>query len=91
MTTNQQQSQTAQRQMLQRSRQRLIQVFDQRVSSLVEDGYRIRHMYSGDTLLLCRLHHMANGNDIIVKAFPLAMTIVQLTNHVQTHYEQIKF
>lgn len=69
---------------------RMIADYEERRNSLLLDGYRLRH----ETILMdgviCRLHHMSNGNDIIISA--LKNILIQKTNHVITHsqiYENI--
>lgn len=69
---------------------RMIADYEERRNSLLSDGYRLRH----ETILMdgviCRLHHMSNGNDIIISA--LKNILIQKTNHVITHsqiYETI--
>lgn len=68
----------------------MIADYEERRNSLLSDGYRLRH----ETILMdgviCRLHHMSNGNDIIISA--LKNILIQKTNHVITHsqiYETI--
>lgn len=68
----------------------MIADYEERRNSLLSDGYRLRH----ETILMdgviCRLHHMSNGNDIIISA--LKNILIQKTNHVITHsqiYEAI--
>lgn len=64
-------------------------VFDERVSSLLADGYckrvdtRLSHFW------FVRLKHMANGNDIVLRGYPLEGCIVQTTNNIVTHRETI--
>lgn len=73
----------------QRFKKRVLNIFDQRKQSLVEDGYHTRFLHKGSELMMCRLKHMANGNEIILKAYPLTGVITQYTNHILTHYEQV--
>lgn len=62
---------------------RMIADYEERRNSLLNDGYRLRH----ETILMdgvmCRLHHMSNGNDIILTA--RGTQLIQQTNHVVTH------
>ena len=64
-------------------------VFDERVSSLLADGYckrldtRLPHFW------IVRLKHMANGNEIVLRGYPLDGYIVQSTNNIVTHRETI--
>lgn len=57
--------------------------FHERVSGLIKDRYALRFCNRTPTLWLARLHHMANGNDIIVKAYPQRNEVIQLTNKVE--------
>lgn len=57
--------------------------FHERVSGLISDRYYLRFCNRTPTLWLARLRHMANGNDIIIKAYPQRNEIVQLTNKVE--------
>lgn len=64
---------------------RMIADYEERRNSLLSDGYRLRH----ETILMdgviCRLHHMSNGNDIVISATHNVLT--QKTNHVITHQQ----
>lgn len=62
---------------------KMIADYEERKNSLLQDGYRLRHETVFDDGAFCRLHHMSNGNDIILKARGFKLT--QLTNHVVTH------
>lgn len=62
---------------------RMIADYEERRNSLLQDGYRLRHETVLMNGVLCRLHHMSNGNDIVIKAIGNQLT--QLTNHVVTH------
>lgn len=62
---------------------RMIADYEERRNSLLQDGYRLRHETVLMNGVICRLHHMSNGNDIIIKAIGNQLT--QLTNHVVTH------
>lgn len=61
----------------------MIADYEERRNSLLNDGYRLRH----ETVLIdgvvCRLHHMCNGNEIIITA--RGNQLIQRTNHVVTH------
>ena len=61
-------------------------LFNERVSSLLDDGYHIMFRSSGvtDTLWLASLRHH-NGNRVIIKAYPYDNRLVQTTNHIVTH------
>lgn len=75
-------SQTASQMTRQRSEQRFRQIFGERVRSLTEDGYQVRVSTDTPTLLFCRLKHMANGNEIILKGYPATLSITQRTNNI---------
>ena len=68
---------------------RMTKVFQERVDSLLKDGYckrvdtRLPHRW------LVRLKHMSNGNEILLKGYPTDGVISQQTNHTTTHYERI--
>jgi hypothetical protein len=57
--------------------------YEQRRNSLLVDGYRLRHETILRNGVICRLHHMSNGNDIIISA--TGKTLVQKTNNIVTH------
>lgn len=75
-------SQTASQMTRQRSEQRFRQIFGERVHSLTEDGYQVRVSTDTPTLLFCRLKHMANGNEIVLKGYPATLSITQRTNNI---------
>lgn len=62
-------------------------VFCERVRALTEDGYMVRVWTQSPSLWLVRLHHMCNGNDIILKCYPMEKKVMQLTNHVKVYEE----
>lgn len=68
---------------------RLSSVFEERVRSLIDDQYCLRVKSRLSNVWFARLHHMANGNDIIIKAYPLDHKIQQYTNKILTHDETI--
>lgn len=57
--------------------------YEERRNSLLADGYRLRHETIFADGAMCRLHHMSNGNDIILYA--RSKILQQKTNHVVTH------
>lgn len=61
-------------------------VFNERVSSLLSDGYLLQFRMSGvaNTLWLAKLRHH-NGNRVIIKAYPWDNLLIQTTNQVVTH------
>lgn len=65
---------------------RMIADYEERRNSLLKDGYRLRYESVLVNGVQCRLHHMSNGNDIIIKAIDSKLT--QLTNHVVVHAQQ---
>lgn len=60
--------------------------YEERKRSLLADGYCLRFESCLVNGVMCRLHHMANGNDIVLKA--IGTTLTQLTNHVVTHAQR---
>ena len=57
--------------------------YEERKKSLLEDGYRMRYESTLMDGVVCRLHHMCNGNDIFIIA--RGNHLIQKTNHVVTH------
>ena len=68
---------------------RMTKVFQERVDSLLKDGYCKRVDTRLPHLWLVRLKHMSNGNEILLKGFPSDGIISQQTNHTTTHYEKV--
>lgn len=68
---------------------RMTKVFQERVDSLLKDGYCKRVDTRLPHLWLVRLKHMSNGNEILLKGYPTDGVIYQQTNHTTTHYERI--
>lgn len=62
---------------------KMIADYEERRNALLADGYRLRHETVFDDGALCRLHHMSNGNDIVIQARGRKLT--QKTNHVIVH------
>lgn len=62
---------------------RMIADYEERRNSLLNDGYRLRHETVLGDGVMCRLHHMCNGNDIVLTAKGSQLT--QRTNNVVTH------
>ena len=60
--------------------------YEERRNSLLADGYRLRHETIFSDCAMCRLHHMSNGNDIILYA--RSKILQQKTNHVVTHEQR---
>lgn len=63
--------------------ERMIFDYEERRNALLADGYRLRHETILPDGVICRLHHMANGNDIILSA--KANLLQQKTNNVVVH------
>lgn len=63
--------------------ERMIFDYEERRNALLADGYRLRHETILSDGVICRLHHMANGNDIILSA--KANLLQQKTNNVVVH------
>lgn len=74
-------------QMTQEQSQRLSKSYAERVKSFLEDGYRLRHETVVGPITVCRLHHMSNGNDIILHLDLAKGELRQKTNHILTHTE----
>ena len=66
---------------------KLLAVYEERIQSLLADGYKIRHRTNFRTFDVCRMHHVANGNDIVLFADLIEYEIIQKTNQVVTHRE----
>ena len=66
---------------------KLLAVYEERIQSLLADGYKIRHRTNFRTFEVCRMHHMSNGNDIVIFADLVDYEIIQKTNQVVTHRE----
>lgn len=67
--------------------QSLSKAFKERIRSLTDDQYCLRVLSRLSNIWFARLHHMSNGNDIVIKAYPKENRIVQYTNKVKTHEE----
>lgn len=66
---------------------KLLAVYEERIQSLLADGYKVRHRTNFRTFEVCRLHHMSNSNDIVIFADLVDYEIIQKTNQVVTHRE----
>ena len=64
-------------------------VFDERVSSLLADGYCKRVDTRLPSIWYVRLKHMSNGNEIRLYGYPGRMSIRQVTNNIETHKETV--
>jgi hypothetical protein len=69
-----------------RVNERMIFDYEERRNALLADGYRLRHETILPDGVICRLHHMANGNDIILSA--KENQLQQKTNNVIVHTQQ---
>lgn len=67
----------------------MIADYEERRNSLLSDGYRLRHETILNDGVICRLHHMSNGNDIVLKATD--NVLVQKTNNVTTHSQTYEY
>lgn len=67
---------------------RMSRIFQERFSSLLEDGYKVRVTYMKPDLWLVKLKHMANGNSITLKARVHDYTIIQTTNNIEVYREE---
>lgn len=65
-------------------------IFDERVNSLMADHYCKRVDTRLPHLWLVRLHHMSNGNDVVLRGFPHECIIIQSTNNIVTHKEFVE-
>ena len=70
-----------------RRKAKLLAVYEERIQSLLDDGYKIRHRTNFRTFEVCRMHHKANGNEIVIFADLVDYEIIQKTNQVVTHKE----
>lgn len=64
---------------------RMAKDYEERLSSLLADGYCCRFDHRGDDLWFAKLKHMANGNSVELRANFPSNTLTQLTNHVLKH------
>ena len=64
-------------------------VFDERVSSLLADGYCKRVDTRLPSIWYVRLKHMSNGNEIVLRGYPQEGCIIQTTNNIVTHRETV--
>lgn len=67
----------------------MIADYEERRNALLKDGYRLRHETVLDDGVICRLHHMSNGNDIVIKA--RGHHLEQKTNHVLCHSQDYTY
>ena len=62
---------------------KLIRDYEERRDSLLRDGYQLRHETMLSDGYVARLHHMANGNDVVLIA--RGINLIQKTNRVIVH------
>ena len=62
---------------------KMIADYEERRNALLLDGYRLRHETVLNDGVMCRLHHMSNGNDIVILAH--GNRLEQRTNKLTTH------
>lgn len=62
---------------------RMIFDYEERRNALLADGYRLRHETVLSDGVMCRLHHMSNGNDVVIIA--KGHHLEQRTNKVVRH------
>lgn len=66
---------------------KLMAAYEERIQSLLVDGYKVRHRTNFKTFEVCRLHHMSNGNYIVMFADFVQYELLQKTNQLVTHHE----
>ena len=64
------------------SKSRILADYGERKAALLLAGYTVRHETVLPSGVFCRLHHMANGNDITLCVHD--DTLIQKTNHITT-------
>lgn len=62
---------------------KMIHDYEERRNALLVDGYRVRHETVLADGVICRLHHISNGNDIVIIA--KGHHLQQKTNHITVH------
>lgn len=67
--------------------QRLAADYEERLNSLLADGYCKRFDHRSDHLWFAKLKHMANGNAVELKANFALHTLSQQTNHILKHLQ----
>lgn len=63
----------------------MIADYEERRDSLLMDGYRLRHETILPNGVVCRLHHMSNGNDITIRA--VDNMLMQKSNGVMNYLQ----
>ena len=64
-------------------------VFDERVNSLIADGYCKRVDSRLPHIWVAHFKHSSNGNRILLRGYPLEGTIYQWTNDNFVHSEKV--
>lgn len=65
--------------------ERMIADYEERRNALLRDGYTLRHETILNDGVICRLHHMSNGNDITISA--IGSRLMQKTNRIVSHIQ----
>lgn len=71
------------------ARSRFTKVFDERVNSLIADGYCKRVDARLSYVWVARFQHVSNGNKIVLKGYPINGKIYQWTNGKNVHCETV--
>lgn len=66
------------------------QVYEERVQSFLVDHYCKRVDTRLPNVWVTKFKHMSNGNEIILKGYPMDGVIMQWTNRVFRHIEQVE-
>ena len=65
----------------------IVRDYMNRLHGHLDDDYVVRHHYTGSDFYQVRLRHMANGNEIILRADFRDFYVEQKTNHVVTYHK----
>lgn len=71
-----------QRRQMRQHNELLMHEYEERLSSLLADGYCKRFEHRDSQLWYAKLKHMANGNQIDLKCNFALQTLSQMTNHI---------
>lgn len=69
--------------------QRLMVAFNERHHSLITDGYLDVINTNRNGIVYCKMYH-ANGNYVSITAYTDSYEIVQRTNGVISHHEEVR-
>lgn len=72
------------------AKSRFTKVFDERIEALLQDGYCKRFDTRLPSVWFVRLKHMSNGNEIVLRGYPMDGRLIQSTNNIVTHQETIE-